>query len=174
MDTRPAASLIRAVALSLAAVIAIGVASASPASADGYFKAKNLNDCIGYTESDLMQAPTGTEPPFGGVRLFREDDMRGRSITYCLTLDWDGGKCCAADALIILPRSMRRDAESLRLAAASGCPLDVDLRTWNGLLVRREIHAANEPHKVHRRIPEEDDDRAVKIEVFLPCWEGVG
>jgi hypothetical protein len=152
-----------------------GLVASEPVAADGYFKAKNLSDCIEYTESDLQQAPPGTELAFGGIRLYRGDRMHGRSVTYCLTVDWDGGPhCCAASEQITLPRWIRRDVESLRLAVAPACSLDVDLYTWQRVLIKRELHSlgATEPKKRHRRIAETLDDKATRIDAGLFCWEG--
>ena len=169
-------SIGRIVLIGLLATISAGAVGYAPVAADGFVKAASLGDCVGYTSTDLTQAAEGAELPYAGVRLYRRDGMRGRSLTYCLTLSQTSSpQCCSTDEPITLPRWMRRDAESMRLVVAPGCQMQVGLYSggWKRLLVTRELHSLghSEPVAAHRRIPEDADDRAAKVDAGLACWD---
>jgi hypothetical protein len=163
--------------MSLVLATTLGLALTQSVHASGFFQAKNLNDCIGYSSTDLMQAPQGTELPFAGIRVFRGDGQRGRSITYCLTTVWTGSpQCCSASELIKLPPWMRKDAESLRLAVAPGCSTRYDLyspglKHFLATARLRDFNASG-PRKADRGIREPADDMAAKIDATLGCGFG--
>ena len=164
----------RAAWLALTAVLVVGALAPGVAGA-GYFEAEGLSECVGYTEQDLT---IGTELPFGGIRVFARDAQRGRSRTFCLTIEKDLGQgegCCYASADIVLPKGLRRDAESLRLIAAPSCFVHADMyprsKAWQ---LRRQLDnfGVDEVRRRKRSIPERYDDRVHGIKGFLSCWGG--
>jgi hypothetical protein len=165
-------SVRRTAGIGLVAVIAVMAVGAAPAAADGSFTAASLDACVGFTSTDLMQAAEGTELPYAGLRLYRRDGARGRSVTYCLTLSATGSpQCCSTDALITLPRWLRRDAESMRLIVAPGCQMQVSLYSsgWKRFLVKKELHSRGhrEPVAVIRWFHERSDVLSVIVFSFV-------
>ena len=166
-----------AAGLSLAAVLGILLAGPAPVAAD-YFEANNLHDCVGHTQSNLTHAPDGYLP-FGGVRVFKKDDQRGGSRTYCLTIKWDLGQpnCCWAEMDIMLPDGFEGDVESLRIVVAAGCYVKAIMypKTKAWYLRREFTNWAREPEKTRwreRGIPELYDDRIHAMHAFISCWGG--
>ena len=162
--------------LALIAVLVVGALAPGVAGA-GYFEAEGLSECVGYTELDVTTAPEGTELPFGGIRVFARDAQRGRSRTFCLTIQFfpEQRGCCFANGDIVLPKGLRRDAESLRLIAAAGCYVDADMYPrskawWLGRQV--DNFGGSEAKRRKRSIPERYDDRIHGIKGFLSCWGG--
>ena len=163
--------------LALTAVLVVG-ALAPGVAEGGYFEAEGLSECVGYTEHDLTTAPEGTELPFGGIRVFARDGQRGRSRTFCLTMAWieTQPNCCWASADIVLPKGLRRDAESLRFIAEPGCYVRADLYPrskawWLRRQFLNDVSFTSERRR-KREIPERYDDRVHGIDGFLSCWGG--
>jgi hypothetical protein len=158
--------------LSLVAAVSVGLLSASPTA--GYFEAENLRACYGHTFKDLVSAPPGTDLPFGGVRVFAKDRRQGRSRTYCLTVSLNAGRCCLGEAVVRLPRWLRRNAESLRLVVSDVCGISVEMKSRHP----REYFTTEIPYANHSKptfrnvsIPEPLDDRMHSFYSALTCFD---
>jgi hypothetical protein len=156
----------------------------------GRERAQHLNQCVS-TMAEWDSASLGAELPFAGVRFYSKDGQRGHSATYCITarkarfedeIHCDNGECVTfqdadpegsthpqrewPESYVRFPPRLRRNVESMRLAAPPGCFLTVWLR---GLETKhpfsRSTYGWDSPWadgivKHHRGIPGRYDDKA--------------